>query len=210
MPLFKKKEKPVSTKESISKLRETIDVLDKREQFLMKKVEKETALAKDYMKKKNKSAALACLKRKKVYESQIEKLSAARMTIETQSMTIEGAQVNLEAMTAMKLGASSMKTIHKDLNIDKVDDTMDEIREQMDVANEISDAISQPLGGTVIDDDDLLAELDDLSEEALNDQLNGIEDQPSKMPAVPSGTPVNNKPTASEEDELKALEQSMM
>lgn len=29
---------------------------------------------------------------------------------------------------------------------------MDEIREQMDIANEISDAISQPLGGEVYDD----------------------------------------------------------
>ncbi len=29
---------------------------------------------------------------------------------------------------------------------------MDEIREQMDIANEINDAISQPLGGEVFDD----------------------------------------------------------
>lgn len=29
---------------------------------------------------------------------------------------------------------------------------MDEIREQMDIANEISDAIAQPLGGEVYDD----------------------------------------------------------
>ena len=37
-------------------------------------------------------------------------------------------------------------------NIDKVDDTMDEIREQMDIANEINDAISQPLGGETYDE----------------------------------------------------------
>lgn len=36
-------------------------------------------------------------------------------------------------------------TLHtRDIN--KVDDTMDDIREQMDLANEISDAISQPVG----------------------------------------------------------------
>ena len=33
-----------------------------------------------------------------------------------------------------------------DRDINKVDDTMDDIREQMDLANEISDAISQPIG----------------------------------------------------------------
>ena len=34
-------------------------------------------------------------------------------------------------------------------NIDQVDRTMDEIREQMDIANEINDAISQPLGDPI-------------------------------------------------------------
>jgi len=37
-------------------------------------------------------------------------------------------------------------------DINKVDDTMDEIRDQMDLANEISDAISQPLGSTGLDE----------------------------------------------------------
>lgn len=39
---------------------------------------------------------------------------------------------------------------HRDVN--KVDETMDEIRDQMDIANEISDAISQPLGGETYDE----------------------------------------------------------
>ena len=34
-------------------------------------------------------------------------------------------------------------------NIDQVDRTMDDIREQMDIANEINDAISQPLGDPI-------------------------------------------------------------
>ena len=36
--------------------------------------------------------------------------------------------------------------------VDQVDDTMDEIREQMEVAEEIETAIAQPLGGEVFDD----------------------------------------------------------
>ncbi len=56
-----------------------------------------------------------CLKRKKTYEAQIEKLAGARMTIETQVMTLEGANVNLDALTAMKMGATAMKSIHKDM-----------------------------------------------------------------------------------------------
>lgn len=58
-----------------------------------------------------------CLKRKKTYESQMEKISGARMTIEQQVMTLEGANVSLEAMNAMRMGAQSMKSIHKDMYV---------------------------------------------------------------------------------------------
>ena len=60
-------------------------------------------------------AALLCLKRKKTYESQQEKIRGAMMTIETQVMTLEGANVNLQAMNAMKVGAASMKAMHNDM-----------------------------------------------------------------------------------------------
>ncbi len=64
---------------------------------------------------------------------------------------------------------------------------MDEIREQMDIANEISDAISQPLGGEAFDEDDLLSELEELEQESLDEQLLGLETtQPTKMPTAPS------------------------
>lgn len=49
-------------------------------------------------------------------------------------------------MTAMRKGADALRNIHGSLNIDKVDSTMDSIREQMDLTNEISDAISNPVG----------------------------------------------------------------
>lgn len=127
MPLFGKKKTGPTTKDSISKLRETLDMLEKREQFLQKKCEQQVAEAKKFMQQKNKrgkilpflqtqiAAALMCLKRKKQYEGQIEKLAGARMTIEQQVMTLEGASVSKEALDAMKMGATSMKAIHKDM-----------------------------------------------------------------------------------------------
>lgn len=58
------------------------------------------------------TVALMALKRKKAYESNIEKINGARMTIETQMMAIENANVNLETMGAMRAGAEAMKNIH--------------------------------------------------------------------------------------------------
>ncbi len=55
-------------------------------------------------------------------------------------------------------------------SIDTVDNTMDQIREQMDIATEISDAIAQPLGDP-IDEDELEAELAELEAENLDEQL---------------------------------------
>ena len=48
----------------------------------------------------------------------------------------------------------------------KVDDLMDEIKEEMEAANEISNALAQPVDPLLHDEDDLLAELEQMSAEA--------------------------------------------
>jgi len=136
----------------------------------------------------------------------MEKLAGAMSTIETQVLTLENASVSIEAMKAMREGANSMKGIHNEMNIDQVDNTMEDIREQMDVANEISEAISQPIGGEIMDDDDLLAELEQLEQEGLDEQLLSVP-TPQKLPNAPTKAPA--KQQIDEEAELAALEASM-
>lgn len=89
-------------------------------------------------------------------------------------------------------------------DINQVDSTMDDIREQMDLANEISDAISQPVGlGLDMDEvkamsynivrshneqDELAAELDQLEQEELDAKLLETEKVPStQLPVSPGG-----------------------
>jgi len=212
MPLFGKKKSAPPPKESIAKLRETLDLLEKRQQFLQKKIDGQNAEAKKYMQQKNKRAALIALKRRKTYEAQYEKIGGAMQTIETQVMTLENANVSVQAIGAMKEGARAMKGIHKEMDIDNVEDTMDEIREQMDIANEISDAIAQPLGGEVYDDDELLDELEQLEQEGLDEQLLTANKTPAvSLPNAPTKAPVKTtvKATAEEDAELEALAASM-
>ncbi len=52
------------------------------------------------------------LKRKKMYENEIEKMMGARMNLETQLINIENASVNVETINAMKTGASALKSLH--------------------------------------------------------------------------------------------------
>ena len=63
------------------------------------------------------TAALMCLKKKKTYESQIEKLAGANMTIQTQLMAIEGANVSLQTLDVMNMGARIMKDLHKNMYV---------------------------------------------------------------------------------------------
>jgi charged multivesicular body protein 4 len=60
----------------------------------------------------SKIAALFALKKKKVYEAQAEKLSGAKMTIETQILHLEQTSITAEAFSAMSAGATVMKELH--------------------------------------------------------------------------------------------------
>lgn len=60
---------------------------------------------------------MMCLKKKKAYEAQIEKLAGAQMTLNTQLMTIEGAKVTTETLEAMNLGNTVLKNLHKGMYV---------------------------------------------------------------------------------------------
>lgn len=202
MKLFKNKKK-ANPKDAIAKLKETLDILEKRQAILEKKIENEEKIARANA-TKNKRIAIAALKRKRAYNNEIEKMMGSRMTIETQIMAIENANTNLTTLESMKYGASTLKNIHGKMNIDKVEDTMDDIREQMDLANEISDAIAQPINfGEVFDEDELNAELEGLEQEELDYKLLESEklDKIPAMPNAPTG------PIAADDEEEKELEE---
>jgi len=162
---------------------------------------------------------MIALKKRKTYESQLDKLAAARLTLEQQLMAIEGSHVTLQTMNAMRMGANTMRQMHGEMTVDRVENTMDDIRDQMDIAAEIGDAIGTPLGTEVIDDGDLERELAELEQENLDQALLDL-NVPSAQTATPQAVATTTSRTAvslprapndslSEEDELKALEESM-
>jgi len=208
MNLFgKAKAAPQTTpKDGVMRVKETLDMLEKREKHLQSKIDKELKIAKENA-QKNKKAALMALKRKKLYEAEVEKMMNTRMNLEAQVIQIENASVNFEVLQAMKQGASALKNIHGSVNIERVEDTVDEIQEQMDLANEISNVIGQPMGNT-IDDDELLAELEELEQEELDSKLLTVEPE---LPSAPTNfiNPPAKAKLRTEEDELADLKAEM-
>ena len=140
----KKGDKAPTTGEAIQKLRETEEMLLKKQEFLEKKIDSEVATARKNA-KTNKRVALGALKRKKRLEGQLQQIDGTLTTIEQQREALEGANTNTAVLTTMGEAAKALKKAHADMDVDQVHDMMDDIAEQQDVAREISEAISNPV-----------------------------------------------------------------
>ncbi|KAL3923446.1 MAG: hypothetical protein SGARI_006215, partial [Bacillariaceae sp.] len=171
----KKKTAPIDASMTIMRLRENISNQEKREEMLQVRITKMADLAKLQMRKGDKRAALSTMKKRKLYENEMAKIDNVKLTLETQCINLEGAAQNVQTFDAMKSGNKSMMGIRKSMGVDNVDDMLDDIKEEMDLLQEVNGAFSQPIDPFGCDDDDLLAELDALEMES--------------MPAAPSKTP---------------------
>jgi charged multivesicular body protein 4 len=179
-----------------------------REEHISRKVDSMIKEAKEKMAKGDKKGALFAMKRKKLYESEVDKIQNVKMTLETQVINLESAAQNAETFKAMEAGSKTMKKIRTDVGIEKVDDIMDDIKAEMEMANEINEAIAQPVDPLLTDEDELLEELNaleamDLEAELLappsSSKMSGF-----SLPTVPDAKlPVLAR---EEEDDLKKLE----
>lgn len=214
-----KQQKKELPKKAIVELREHIQMLNKKRSHLELQIAEQELLARKYV-STNKAIAKNALKRKKGYESNLMKIENQIDSLETQLTAIESANLNLETMKAMKQGATAMKQIHGEYDVDKVENTMDDIREQVELAEEISEAISRPVGAEYVDEDELDEELAALQAEEKEASQSRIQKQPdlrsqaAELPDFPTVT--KNRPQAqalSEDDEdeeaLRALQAEM-
>ncbi|KAL7166410.1 hypothetical protein ACSBR2_037146 [Camellia fascicularis] len=209
-----KPKKETNALATIDKLNETLEMLEKKENVLIKKAAAEVEKAKEFSRVKNKRAAIQCLKRKRLYEQQIEQLGNFQLRIHDQMIMLEGAKATTETVDALRSGASAMKAMQKATNIDDVDKTMDEINEQTENMKQIQEALSAPIGAAAdFDEDELEAELEELEGAELEEQLL----QPAtSAPAAPAQVPAGRVPArpapqknTAEEDELAALQAEM-
>jgi len=169
----KKKEEAPSTQDAIQKLRTTEEMLTKKSEFIEKKISAEIQTAKKAG-TKNKRVALNALKRKKRLEKQLQQIDGTLSTIEFQREALENANTNTEVLKTMGYAAKALKSAHQ-IDVDDVHDMMDDISEQTELANEISDAISNSVGfGNDVDEDELFAELEELEQEELDENLLGV------------------------------------
>ncbi|KAJ7179200.1 vacuolar-sorting protein SNF7 [Mycena filopes] len=204
MSYFGRRDTKQSAREAIVGLRQQLQMIEKKEEHLQKKVDQELKIAKANA-VSNKPLATAALKRKRANETQLEQLRGQQMQLEMQVNTLESANLNAETMAAMKKAAEVLQQIHSGMSVAKVDETMAQITEQREVANEITELISNPMGADMAGDAELEAELSALEDEVLTDRLMGADHVPVH---VPEGARVERQPAmVTEDDEEAALRQ---
>ena len=139
--------------------------------------------------------ALQALKRKKRYEAGLNQIDGTLTTLEYQREALENANTNTEVLKSMGFAAKAFKSAHLELDVDKVQDLKDDIAEQQELANEISNVISSPMGmDAQFDEDDLMKELEELEQEDLDKELLNI---PSAATDSLPSVPTHSEPTAS-------------
>lgn len=168
--------------EAIKKLRSTIDTLDKREQHIDKKIRQQLLEAKQKMAAKDKRGALFCLKRKKMFEGEIEKITGARLTLEQQVLALETSAMNMQTFAAMNEGRQAMRQARGNMDADTVGETLDDIRDEIAENNEISSVIGAPLEDAAMEDEELLAELNEFEQLEIEEKL-------LSTPSVPVSEP---------------------
>jgi len=204
-----RKDPKETARDAIVGLRQQLQMIEKKEEYLQKKIDEEVKKAKANV-VSNKAAATAALKRKKMTEQELDRLAGSRLQLEMQVNTLESANLNATTMAAMKKASDALKVIHGNLTIDKVDATMNAMNEQRELATEIADSLANPLNaGIEIDEDDLAAELEELQESELNSRLNEADHVPVHLPPGSIRAPVTETrtPLAVEDDEEAQLKE---
>jgi len=205
------KDKAPNTQDAIQQLRETTEMLQKKSDFLEKKIDTEVAAAKKAG-TKNKRVALQHLKRKKRYEKQLTDIDGTLSTVEFQLEALQNAQSNKQVLDSMKVGASALKKAHGNMSADQVHDMMDDISEQQEISQEINEALAGGMGAQFdVDEDDLMAELEELEQEELDENLLDVDVTHDELPDVPSQqlpslSDKSKSKASTEDDELAQLE----
>eukprot|EP00486_Rosalina_sp_Unknown_P015660 CAMPEP_0201594800 /NCGR_PEP_ID=MMETSP0190_2-20130828/191999_1 /ASSEMBLY_ACC=CAM_ASM_000263 /TAXON_ID=37353 /ORGANISM="Rosalina sp." /LENGTH=359 /DNA_ID=CAMNT_0048054545 /DNA_START=427 /DNA_END=1507 /DNA_ORIENTATION=- len=153
-------------KQAIHKLRAQIIVLEKKKDSFRKTSITISKAAQQCLKNKNRNGALAKLKLKKQVEKRIETLDNQMFNLEVQCMALEEAIMNAKQLEAMQAASKAMKNAVKEEDLENAEDIQEAIQEGMDLGQELNDLLNQPLVDCG-DDDELLAELDDIMDDGL-------------------------------------------
>eukprot|EP00043_Microstomoeca_roanoka_P008237 m.79484 g.79484 ORF g.79484 m.79484 type:complete len:217 (-) comp14158_c0_seq1:467-1117(-) len=197
-------EKDAIMAKALQGIDEQIDLLTKKEEVLQRRVLDLTKKAKAAKKKEQ---ALPHLRMRKRIMQQIDLVNGQVDNLTSQRFAVENAKTMAETIRTMKAGNDAVK--QQGLDVDKMADDIDEMTEEMQKLQDVEELMSRPMFGTVMDDDDLLAEFEQEELELAEEEEEGAEEV--EFPEVPAEDLVEPRAAKIKEDtEAKELEDLAM
>ena len=187
----------------IFSLREQIEMIEKRKELFQQKQTQLTLEATNKSKSGDKKGALLLLNKRKLNETEIEKMTSNQLLLEKQLFTLEGATMNKEVIDTLKIGTDAIKNINKDININVIEEIIDDMQESQDISTQIQTLMNEPLQ-KIYEDEELLAdlkELEGLADLEVKKNNTNTNTNVFSAPSVPTTEPRKNK----ELDEIKFL-----
>lgn len=197
------KKKEISTLnpiDTIQKLKEQVIILNKRNNCVEQKIATIMTEIKQVA-KTNQQKALLLLDKKKTYDEEIHKNDCASILLEKQIAALETSVINKQVTDTLRNGNIFVKKIQQTMNIDNLEDLMDDIKETADTQKTISEIFSNQVQN-IYDDEDLLNELNRITNEEEVKQEPEIKQPQYNFPNVP----MNHE----DEQELVLLQQSLI
>jgi charged multivesicular body protein 7 len=152
---------------AIASLKELMEDLTKQTSALSRRVDELNIAAQDAVRRKNRVSALAALKSKKIAENTLAARHATLNQLEEVAAKIQQATDNVQMVKVMQTSTSALKSLNKQTGgADKVDEVLENLREQMGEVDEVGNIIAEAQGAAVVDE----AEVDDELESMLAEE----------------------------------------
>ena len=205
-----------AAKDVLSELADSRDLIEKRITFLQHKSQKETTTAIEHKAKGQKDAALACLKRKKMLDSEIGGLNQRLLRLDCQEHTLSAIDFTHKTMDVERRATEAITAKLKGTGVDQLDEARADTDEALEDAYELLGVAGQAFAvpGLDQDDDELLDELDQMiqreeeEKEAakLEQQLLTVEPMPVPT-RLPASSPNRVRRTQQQIQEASELEE---
>ncbi|KAF5550995.1 SNF7 [Fusarium phyllophilum] len=150
---------------AIASLKELTESLKHQTDLLNTRIDELSQTAKDAVTKKNRVAALAALKSKKIAETSLATRYATLNQLEEVSAKLEQAADNVQLVNVMEASSGALASLNAQVGgAERVDVVMDRLREQSSATDEVSAILAESTG-------------EPIDETALDDELEAMEAQ---------------------------------
>ncbi|KAI0380381.1 Snf7-domain-containing protein [Hypomontagnella monticulosa] len=152
---------------AIASLKELIEDLTQQTEVLTRRIDELNIAAQDAVRRKNRIAALAALKSKKLAETNLSQRHATLSQLEDVAAKIEQAADNVQLVKVMQSSTVALRNLNAKVGgADKVDEVLDNLREQMGEVDEVGNIIAEAGPAAAVDE----TEVDDEFEAMLAEE----------------------------------------